>query len=146
MVSAQNVAEYFLYSDGQTQSSEGISNLKLQKLVYYAQGFYMAIFGEPLFDEEISAWTHGPVVESLYHTYKENGKNPIPAPEIFDSTEVFTDDQLRLLEEIEEVFGQFSAWALREMTHEEKPWKDHEELSDVIPKDEILEYFLTRIN
>jgi uncharacterized phage-associated protein len=39
-----------------------ISNLKLQKLLYYAQGFYLAIYGKALFEEDIVAWEHGPVV------------------------------------------------------------------------------------
>ena len=66
MISCQDVANYFL-SLCDEDAGDLISNLKLQKLVYYAQGFHLAISGEPLFDEKIMAWEHGPVIPQLYH-------------------------------------------------------------------------------
>lgn len=54
-------------------------------------------------------------------------------------------DESEMVEEVFEVFGQFSAWKLRNMTHEEDPWLNHECLADVIPLPEITEYFKTRI-
>ena len=56
---------------------EFMTNMKLQKMLYYQQGFHLAYFGEPLFDEEIEAWMYGPVVPSVYDEYKSNGKNGI---------------------------------------------------------------------
>ncbi|OQY42717.1 MAG: hypothetical protein B6240_13665 [Desulfobacteraceae bacterium 4572_87] len=53
------------------EAGDLISNLKLQKLVYYAQGFYLALYDEPLFNEPIEAWTHGPVIRELYRSYNE---------------------------------------------------------------------------
>jgi uncharacterized phage-associated protein len=61
-----------------------------------------------LFNNEISAWTHGPVAEDLYHTYKCNGSNPIPEPHNFDQTSL-TKDEFNLVEEVFEVFGQYSS-------------------------------------
>ncbi|SEQ25544.1 Uncharacterized phage-associated protein [Amphritea atlantica] len=144
MANLQDVAQYFLYLDG-TNEGDGISNLKLQKLVYYAQGFYSAIFDKPLFNEDISAWTHGPVVPDLYHQYKQCGSNHIPPVNDFDASSL-EKDELELIEEVFEVFGQYSAWKLRNMTHEESPWLDHEADAGVIPKKVITEYFKTRIN
>ncbi|MBV1959872.1 MAG: DUF4065 domain-containing protein [Pseudomonadales bacterium] len=144
MANVGDVAKFFLCLDDKKEG-DGISNLKLQKLVYYAQGFHNAIHDEPLFDEAISAWFHGPVVESLYRTYKEYGREHIPVPPDFESSSL---DQREsdLVEEVFEVFGQFSAWKLRNMTHEEPPWINHEESGDVIPLTEITEYFKARIN
>jgi uncharacterized phage-associated protein len=66
-LSCVEIAKYFLVQV-EEELGDSISNLKLQKLVYYAQGFNLALFdGNPLFDEEIQAWTHGPVVPALYH-------------------------------------------------------------------------------
>ncbi len=144
MANLQDVAQCFLYMDG-TNEGDGISNLKLQKLVYYAQGFYSAIFDKPLFNEEISAWTHGPVVPDLYHQYKHHGSNHIPPIDNFD-TGSLTKDEFELIKEVYDVFGQYSAWKLRNMTHEESPWLDHEADAGVIPKEDISEYFKTRIN
>ena len=48
------------------EHGDTISNLKLQKMMYYRQGFHLAYFGTPLFDEDIVAWQYGPVVPSVY--------------------------------------------------------------------------------
>jgi uncharacterized phage-associated protein len=50
-----------------------MSNLKLQKLMYYAQGFSLVLFNKPLFPERIEAWIHGPVIPAVYHKYKGYG-------------------------------------------------------------------------
>lgn len=135
-----DVANYFLSREG----DEGeISNLKLQKLVYYAQGFSLALLEEPLFHEEIEAWMHGPVVPALYRTFSQYGSSSIPAPEGFDDS-VFTREQLRLLNDVHSVYGQYSAWKLRQLTHEEAPWQDNYEegaYSRIIPKEEMARYF-----
>ncbi len=144
MANVNDVAKCFLYLDEQNDG-DGISNLKLQKLVYYAQGFHCAIFDAPLFDDTISAWTHGPVVANLYHQYKSFGSNRISLPDSFDKS-VLSDDEFGLIEEVFEVFGQFSAWKLRDMTHEETPWLNHEHDAGEIPLSEIKEYFKKRIH
>lgn len=120
MNKAKQVADFFLQlSDPDV--GDFLSNLKIQKLVYYAQGFHLALFDEPLFEEDILAWEHGPVVESLYREYKQFGADPIPQPDNFDVS-VFNPEQIELLQEVNEIYGQFSAWKLRNMTHSERPW------------------------
>jgi uncharacterized phage-associated protein len=120
MATALDVSRYFLCLVD-PDAGDLISNLKLQKLVYYSQGFHLAMYGKVLFDEDILAWEHGPVVESLYHIYKDYGANAIPLPEGFNDS-VLTDTEKSLLKEVYEVYGQFSAWKLRNMTHSERPW------------------------
>lgn len=144
MADVNDVAKCFLFLDSESEG-DGISNLKLQKLVYYAQGFYSAIFNKPLFENGIYAWTHGPVVPELYREYKEFGSNHIPVPTDFDISRL-SDDEYGLINEVFEVFGQYSAWKLRNMTHEETPWLNHELQADEIPLPEIKDYFKTRIN
>jgi uncharacterized phage-associated protein len=143
MITANDVAQFFIMK-GLENEEEGISNLKLQKLLYYAKGFYLAIFGSNLFPERLEAWTHGPVVPEIYHRYKLYGSNPINQLE-YNSIEKFTKDQIDFLNEIWSVFGQYSAWKLRDMTHNEKPWTDHEADASVIKDDELRNYFLTRL-
>lgn len=144
MANLTDVAQCFLYLDN-SNDGDGISNLKLQKLMYYAQGFHCAIFDNPLFSDEICAWTHGPVVENLYHQYKHHASNHISAAQTFDK-ESLTKDEFELIEEVFEVFGQYSAWKLRNMTHEEAPWLEYEAEAGIIPKQDITEYFKARIN
>lgn len=146
MANVSDVAKYFLEKDIKADGENGISNLKLQKLVYYAQGFSLALFENALFDEKIEAWQHGPVTPSLYREYSANNGNIIPHVENPDFNPGFTGAQVELLDEVFEVFGQFSAWKLRDMTHEEKPWLDNERHAGVISHAEMVEYFKTRIN
>ncbi|OOZ35622.1 Panacea domain-containing protein [Solemya velesiana gill symbiont] len=143
MPSIHDVAQYFV-AKGIDSEDCGMSNLKLQKLVYYAQGFHLALYDQPLFEERIFAWTHGPVSPDLYHKYKEHGKSPITDVE-YNPSDRFTDEQIDFLEEIYEVFGQFSAWKLRNMTHSEPPWQAHEEYASEIPIEAMKEYFQTRV-
>ncbi len=141
MIPAIEVAHYFL-SLTDTDEGELLSNLKLQKLLYYAQGFHLVLFDKPLFPETIEAWAHGPVVGDVYHRYKEYGSNPIP-PEEFDFT-VFNEEQRKFLDEIYSTFGQYSAWKLREMTHDEPPWKDaydEDTPGVVITHQSLIDYF-----
>lgn len=142
ILSAQDVADYFLVQVDE-DCGDSISNLKLQKLVYYAQGFHLAIIGEPLFDEPIVKWQHGPVVESLYHTYKEYGYQAIPKPQEMNF-EIYTPEVKDLLDDVYEVFGQFSAWKLRNMTHEEPPCKNTP-INDIISHEAMKEYFKTQL-
>jgi uncharacterized phage-associated protein len=102
------------------------------------------MFENPLFDENILAWEHGPVVESLYHQYKEYGANEIPQPEAID-LKVYTPDQISLLDEVFDVYGQFSAWKLRNMTHSERPWVETPK-NEVIPKELMQDFFKTLLN
>jgi uncharacterized phage-associated protein len=80
MLSCDDAAKYFLAQVSE-DAGDLISNLKLQKLLYYAQGFHLALYDEPLFPEAIEAWTHGPVVPDLYRHYKKYGAGAIPCPE-----------------------------------------------------------------
>jgi uncharacterized phage-associated protein len=142
---AYDVARYFI-ALGTGSEDEGMSNMKLQKLIYYAQGYHLAIHDTPFFNEPIEAWMHGPVCPDVYRKYKGNGSAPINAPCEDDFASIFSAEQIELLNEVYFVFGQFAAWKLREMTHEEPPWQNHEKDASIIPHDEMKEYFKTRLN
>lgn len=146
MPSCIDVAKYFL-SKSSEDAGDTISNLKLQKLIYYAQGFSLALLDEPLFGEPIEAWMHGPVSPHVYQAYRDFGSGAIPAPEVFDPR-VFTRKQLDLLDEVYGVYGQYSAWKLRELTHTEAPWKDNYEpgrYSREIPVAEMKKFFVENL-
>lgn len=142
MLTCFDVADYFL-SKTDEEAGDVISNLKLQKLVYYAQGFTLAVTGKPLFNEPIEAWQHGPVVPDLYHKYKDHGAYGIPAPTNVDFSK-FSSEIKEILDEVYDVYGQFSAWKLRNMTHGEVPWKNTKK-GDVISLSSMSEYFKTQI-
>jgi len=97
MVNVHDVAKYFLLK-GDDDDENGICNLKLQKLLYYAQGyaqgFHLALFEQPLFDSPIAAWRHGPVCPAVYHQYKNHNGNLISAPKDFEPTSFFSQSQI----------------------------------------------------
>lgn len=142
MLSCRAVADYFL-SLADEDAGDLISNLKLQKLVYYAQGFHLALFDKPLFPEPIEAWTHGPVVPDLYHAYKDHGSGSIPSPEEIDF-DLYTEEEQELLDEVYAVYGQFSAWKLRNMTHKEDPWQSCAP-NETITHKSLKEFFKTQL-
>jgi uncharacterized phage-associated protein len=124
-----------------------ISNLKLQKLVYYGQGFHLALYDTELFPEEIEAWTHGPVVPELYAAYQNYGSNAISIPNDMDFR-IYDPQSRELLDEVYQVYGQFSAWKLRNMTRDEQPWKgiyDRSGAGSSIPKSAMRSFFKTRL-
>lgn len=142
MASVYDVANYFL-AQADEDAGDSISNLKLQKLVYYAQGLHLALFDAPLFDEPLEAWMHGPVSPALYRVFRDYGSAGIPVPQgaNFDA---LNDEQKEFLDEVYSVYGQFSAWKLRNMTHEEAPWKDTPS-NMVISHEALKEFFVTRV-
>ena len=142
MKSAYDIANYFLKLSDE-DSGECLSNMKLQKLLYYAQGFHIALHDTPLFDDRILAWIHGPVVAKVYYEYKKHGNSGIPAPEDIDISK-FESSETELLNDIFTVFGQFSAWKLRDLTHEEPPWKDTPKGGE-ISHAKLKEYFITQL-
>ena len=123
--------------------------LKLQKLLYLAQGFSFAFYDEALFSEDIEAWVHGPVVPSVYHEYKSYKYNPIM---INYSLRKFNDKTLDILNYVKDNFSKFDSKFLEEMTHNQEPWLlsreglDPDERCDkTIPKDVIADYFTSYI-
>jgi uncharacterized phage-associated protein len=122
MTTAKDVAKFFL-SKTREEIGESITHLKLQKLLYYAQGFSLAIFDTPIFEERIEAWDHGPVVPDLYQEYKAYKANPLPGVDVEEASRLFTTEQMEMLNDVYEVYGQFSAWKLRAMTHSEPTWE-----------------------
>lgn len=126
---------------------ESISPMKLQKLCYYAQGFYMAYHNnETLFDEDFEAWQHGPVIRELYREYRSYGWKPIDK----EITATFdeNDDEDKFLIEVVNSFGSYEGSTLSRMTHEETPWinargnlPENEASTDPITKESLAEYF-----
>jgi uncharacterized phage-associated protein len=120
-IRAQDVADYFLATVDE-DSGDNLSNLKLQKLVYYAQGFHLALTGEPLFPNRIMAWDHGPVVPGLYHKYKKYGSGAIPQPDDYDPSGCLPEVR-EILDAVNCVYGQYSPLKLAKLTHIEPPWQ-----------------------
>ncbi len=139
--SASDIAKSFLKLTN-PEVDDYLSNLKLQKLLYYAQGLHLAMYQKALFEEEILAWQYGPVVPEVYREYKDH-QGAIPPPKRF-SNKYLKKEELELIQEVYKVFGQFSAFKLVEMTHNEPPWNTTK-INNVITHQKLKKYFLTLI-
>lgn len=130
-------------------SGDTVSPLKLQKLLYYCQAWHYTIFNEPLFDEEIQAWAHGPVVPSQYKRFAN-----IPRYSYIDISTINLEppllcrDSEDLLIEVMDIYGEHTAYYLEQLTHKERPWAEtrgdlpEEASSDrVIPLCLMYEYY-----
>ncbi|MDR1918139.1 MAG: DUF4065 domain-containing protein [Tannerellaceae bacterium] len=122
-----------------------MSNLKLQKLLYYVQGFHLAMYDSPFFAEDILAWEYGPVVNEVYQEYKTYASGAIPYNPEYMVPEEITKEQLNLIQEVYHVYGQFSAHKLMNMTHNESPWKSTNR-NGVISHQKMKDYFLTQLD
>jgi uncharacterized phage-associated protein len=97
-----------------------IDALKLQKLVYYAQAWYLAWYGEPLFSGEFEAWRMGPVSPDLYSMHK--GRDVVS--HVLGGNSNKLDEQQNLaLEVVLDRYGKYPTYRLADMTHREGPWR-----------------------
>ena len=149
LYSATNVAKYFIHLAsqafvGDNKEREGITNLKLQKILYFAQAYYLAKFNKPLFNNNIEAWEYGPVVPDVYRKFKKYGSNPIILEE--DESSLSEKDK-EILKEVWETFGGYSASRLVDIAHAHTPWKDAYDSEDKIISNKSLgEYYRPLLN
>ena len=124
---------------------ELMSNMKLQKMLYYEQGFHLVVFGTPLYEEDIEAWMYGPVVPAVYEVYKDYGYNGIDPGEAEEIS--LSDREQALFDEVYKVYGAYSAIGLMNMTHRESPWANTPAgVGSVISREKMVEFFRTRLN
>ncbi len=143
MASARDVGLFFACK-ADDEAGDSITNLKIQKLLYYAQGAHLAIHGEPLFEEPIEAWTHGPVVPVVYHELKSFGSKSIQVDGMCDAFARLDEQEQSVVNEVYDVYGQYSAWKLRDMTHQESPWVDTEN-GKIIALNSMKQFFSTLV-
>ncbi|MDR2724863.1 MAG: DUF4065 domain-containing protein [Candidatus Adiutrix sp.] len=134
MATVFQVADYFLNRNN-LLGGDRITALKLQKLVYFAQGYALATLGRPLFDELMYAWEHGPVCVALYNKYKKTKDfEAAPLEPVYESAaeaakalkaarKPFTSEETSLLENILACYGDYTAGALSRMSHQTTPWQ-----------------------
>ena len=144
MAKVQDVARFFIdLAQKQASHDQGdlMTNLRLQKLLYFAQGWHIARTGKPLFDDEMRKWKLGPVVPSIYHAYKANGNSGIAYP-IELAEDAFCEDEMKVLLDVAREYSVFSTSKLVDMSHSsDGPWA-HTYDDAIISKDSIKEYFL----
>ena len=146
----EKIANAFLSlakNDGST-----LSNMKIQKLLYFSQGHSMSTLKKDLISDDCHAWDYGPVFPSVYHHLKQYGSGPVDG-KIYDEEDPLRfipklqPDEKELLDAIWDKYGSLSALRLSEMSHvTQGPWAvmrrtNHDKQSPVIPKELIRKYF-----
>ncbi|EJR82310.1 Panacea domain-containing protein [Bacillus cereus] len=121
MANVRDVAKYFIHLSKES-TPYAITPLKLQKLVYYAQGFHLRETGQPLFNENLLAWDHGPVVRRLYDDYKHLGYFTIAHEPFEDFGEKLNKREIKTINEVRNKYGHLDGKFLEELTHQEDPW------------------------
>jgi uncharacterized phage-associated protein len=133
-----------LLSKAAEGNQELMSNLKLQKMLYYEQGFHLAAFDTPLFDENIEAWMFGPVVPEVYEKYAKYDAKGIEPPTQIDIK--LNEEETTLFNNVFDVYNQYSAVKLVEMTHSEPPWNSVSPgKGNIISQETMKKFFLTRL-
>ena len=122
-----------------------ISNLRLQKILYYVQGYFLKFYDERAFDSGIFNWPYGPVVPDVYFEYCVYGSNKLIIDDDLieiSSTKIKNKKHKKLINEIIEKCNNYTPGELVGLTHQEKPWKETSR-SKEIPVLKIQNYFGT---
>lgn len=143
LISPDQVSNFLLHES--RERGEVLTNLKLQKLLYYAQAWHLVRKKQQLFKEDFQAWVHGPVLPSQYMRFKIFEWRPI----LEDITRPRLSHDLNCyLKEIVDVFGCETATNLELMTHNERPWKEtrrglapDQQSTAIIPKELMKEFY-----
>ena len=134
---------------------EEVTPLMLQKLLYFIQGIYSALYGKPLFEEDCRAWVHGPVYPEVYTLFRDFKYNPIDDVRfglLKGTDDVLTEEERDVIDRVVNTFGIYGGKVLERITHNEEPWKsarkgygDQVPSSELVSKDSIRKYY-ERVN
>ncbi len=143
MPTAQDVANMLL--SWANRDGDLITNLKLQKLVYYIQAWHLVHFKKPLFNDVIEAWDLGPVIPTLYRCFKKFRYSAIKYTNTGNEQDAFTKKQLEYLVIAYDTFIKYSAHELVNMSHNETPWKIAFEKTDKIISHKSMKDYYSKL-
>lgn len=111
----------YLIKNYTSKSPDGITPLKLQKLLYYVY-VWNIVEDKNIIDAEFLKWEYGPVNKIVYDNFKKYGKSSIPEPE--HSEAEISSEEKKFIDFIASNYSQFNALTLSAMTHQDAPWKE----------------------
>ena len=145
MLKAIDIANFFVdvYN---SMGEEIITNLKVNELVYFAQAWSLVKFNKKLFNEDIEAWEQGPVIPSVYKTFRPYGSKNIEMTIGEYDESIFTSEQLNFLADIVLTYGKYTASALRDISYKSgSPWAlvYEKKENNIITPESMKKYFST---
>ncbi|MBD5544176.1 MAG: DUF4065 domain-containing protein [Lachnospiraceae bacterium] len=159
MAAADNIESLFSVSEKMLrvlayvfEKLEEVTPLMLQKLLYFIQGIYSALYGRPIFREDCRAWIHGPVYPEVYDLFRDFKYNPIDDARfalLKGTVDALTDDEKKVIDLVVNTFGMYGGKVLEKITHNEAPWKEARKgyddsipSSELLPKERIMKYYI----
>ena len=159
MTAADSIESLFSVSDKMLrviayvfEKLEEVTPLMLQKLLYFIQGVYSALYGKPVFVEDCRAWIHGPVYPEVYELFRDFKYNPIDDARfalLEGNEDALTDDEKKVIDLVVNTFGMYGGKVLEKITHNEDPWMEARKgygdsipSSELLPKDRIMKYYI----
>ena len=143
MKTAISIAKWFLAknrSEADECKDNFLTPMQVQKLLYFAQGYFLGCYGKPLFSDEIKAWRYGPVVPEVYNAYSAFGGKGIDVICSINPHE-FNAEEIRTLEIVYEKYSQYSGIKLSQITHEPgSPWSETKR-KETISLDKMRSYY-----
>lgn len=131
---------------------EEVTPLMLQKILYFIQGVYSALYGKPVFEEDCRAWVHGPVYPEVYELFRDFKYNPIDDARfalLHGNAEALTEEEKKVIDLVVNTFGIYGGKILERITHNEDPWMEARKgycdsipSGKILPKDRIMMYYV----
>ncbi len=122
MYSAISIAKYIIAHE--SASNRTVSNLRLQKLLYFVQAQFLVTTGSACFSDPIEAWDFGPVVPTVYHEYKIFGSSNIPCFVDCDGVLDISTSDKSIIDKMVDRCSKYTTPTLVSFTHDQRPWKD----------------------
>ena len=120
MVNAVDVAKHLIWLAGQEGEMSYLTEMQVQKLLYYVQGWSLGLRGAPVFGEQFEAWPYGPVVREVNAAL--SGQAPLPVE--LGCEAKLSRDEAFLVRAVWEAYKKYSPLGLSDKTHAESPWRD----------------------
>ena len=141
MYSAIDVAKYIIWYS--KEKGYTVSNLKLQKILYFVQAAFLVDCDSPCFKENIEAWDFGPVVSEVYHYFKIFGSADIPKNVGINAETAIMRSDRQIINEMVDQCAEYSASALVDITHNQDPWRNayRKGYNNIISHEAIRAYF-----
>lgn len=139
MYNVHDIAKYIIWRE--TRKGRPVSNLRLQKLLYFVYTYFLSNCFEPCFSEPIEAWTFGPVVPIVYGEYKIFGSSSISSPKNFFA-DFLLPSHRNVIDKMLDACAKYTTGDLVEVSHQQSPWQDAyaNPFSHRITKDAVLKY------
>ncbi len=156
-IDSKTLASYILCKYG------SMSHLKLQKLIYFVEGYHLAYFqGKSIVKDDFEAWAHGPVSRTLYNELKEysilygdvkyiHEVGTLSPIDVVNS--ILCSSQIELIDEVMELYIRETGMTLEGITHQQSPWisarqglSPYEKCNNIIDKKQMQEYFSNLLN